>query len=83
MTVTIPSQMRAVLLEAYQEDATEAIRSLKVVQRSVPNPGRGQVLVKMAAAPCNPSDLLLLQGKYGAEDIAYGPRLGRCGHGRS
>jgi NADPH:quinone reductase-like Zn-dependent oxidoreductase len=31
----------------------------------MPRPRRGQVLVKIAAAPCNPSDLLLLQGKYG------------------
>ena len=27
---------------------------------------RGQVLVRIEAAPCNPSDLLLLQGKYGS-----------------
>jgi len=31
----------------------------------VPKPGHGQVLVRVEAAPCNPSDLLFLQGLYG------------------
>ena len=57
--------MRALVLEAYHEDVVDAIHSLKVMDRPTPRPGRGQVLVKIAAAPCNPSDLLLLQGKYG------------------
>jgi NADPH:quinone reductase-like Zn-dependent oxidoreductase len=61
----IPERMRAVLLESYRADATEAVRNLKVVERPVPAPGRGQVLVRIEAAPCNPSDVLLLQGKYG------------------
>ena len=66
MEVSLPEQMRAVRLDAYHEDVTEAIRGLKVVEQPVPKPRRGQVLVKIEAAPCNPSDLLLLQGKYGA-----------------
>lgn len=57
--------MRAVLLEAYHANVADAIRSLKVVERPVPTPRRGQVLVRIEAAPCNPSDLLLLQGQYG------------------
>ena len=62
---TLPTQMRVVLLEQYQEDLADAIGSLKVVERPVPSLRRGQVLVRIEAAPCNPSDLLLLQGKYG------------------
>ena len=31
-----------------------------------PRPGIGQVLVRMAAAPINPSDIGFLQGSYGA-----------------
>jgi NADPH:quinone reductase-like Zn-dependent oxidoreductase len=57
--------MRAVLLEAYHANLTDAIRSLKVVERPVPTPRRSQILIRIEAAPCNPSDLLLLQGQYG------------------
>ena len=65
MPDTIPEKMRAVVLSEYREDVADAIGGLKVLERPVPRPRRGQVLVKLAAAPCNPSDLLLLQGKYG------------------
>jgi NADPH2:quinone reductase len=61
----IPEKMRAMVLTEYREDVADAIRGLKVLERPVPRPRRGQVLVKIVAAPCNPSDLLLLQGKYG------------------
>src|SRR4051812_22481844 len=65
MSDRIPEKMRAVVLSEYREDVRDAIRGLKVMERPVTLPRRGQVLVKLAAAPCNPSDLLLLQGKYG------------------
>ncbi len=65
MPDTIPEKMRAVLLSEYREDVADAIRGLNVLERPVPRLRRGQVLVKIAAAACNPSDLLLLQGKYG------------------
>jgi NADPH:quinone reductase-like Zn-dependent oxidoreductase len=65
MTEKIPAMMRAVVLSEYRDDVTESINGLKVLERPVPQPRRGQVLVKIAAAPCNPSDLLLIQGKYG------------------
>ena len=56
---SLPKQMRAVRLSALHEDVVEAIRSLRVVEQPVPEPRRGQVLVKIEAAPCNPSDLNL------------------------
>ncbi len=65
MPDNVPEKMRAVVLSEYRDDVSDAIRGLKVLERPVPKPRRGQVLVKLAAAPCNPSDLLLLQGKYG------------------
>ena len=65
MADSIPKQMRAVVLEAYHANINDAIRGLKVEERAVPTPRRGQVLVRIEAAPCNPSDLLLLQGQYG------------------
>lgn len=61
----IPSKMRVIQLEKQNEDVKKAIANLSVVTKSVPKPKHGQVLVKIEAAPCNPSDLLFLQGKYG------------------
>ncbi|MDP1836400.1 MAG: zinc-binding dehydrogenase [Chlamydiales bacterium] len=62
---TLPAEMRALQFDSYHENPLEAIQSLHVVSKPVPKPSHGQVLVKVAAAPCNPSDLLLLQGSYG------------------
>ncbi len=39
---------------------------LEVVQQPAPEPGPGQVLVSMRAAPVNPADINVIQGKYGA-----------------
>src|SRR5262245_9119051 len=61
----IPEKMRAVVLREYHAGIAKAIDGLTVSELPVPKPRSGQVLVKIAAAPCNPSDLLLLQGKYG------------------
>ena len=65
MATEIPSTMRAVVLPEYGHNALDAIGKLQVVERPVRRPARGQVLVRIEAAPCNPSDLLLLLGKYG------------------
>jgi NADPH:quinone reductase-like Zn-dependent oxidoreductase len=56
----IPEQMTAVVLDSYS--GPEALR---VEQRPVPEPGANEVLVKVAAAPINPSDLAFLEGQYG------------------
>ncbi len=66
MRETLPDEMRALVLHHHHGDREQALRSLAVETRPVPAPGRGQVLVRVAAAPCNPSDVLLLQGLYGA-----------------
>lgn len=60
MTAT-PVTMRAVQLRAYDGRP----ESLAVVELPVPQPGPGQVLVKVAASPINPSDLMFLRGLYG------------------
>ena len=65
VNLPIPSTMRALELTEQRADVEEAIRGLRVVEKPVPRPGRGQVLVRIEAAPCNPSDLLFLQGLYG------------------
>ena len=62
---TLPSEMTALQIDAYHQDPFEAIRGLRVVKKSVPKPASGEVLIRVEASPCNPSDLLLLQGRYG------------------
>src|SRR5439155_19915785 len=37
----------------------------ELIESDAPNPGPGQLLVAMEAAPINPSDLLLIRGFYG------------------
>jgi NADPH:quinone reductase len=65
MPASVPNDMRALELPEYCEDLAAAVRGLRVVRKPVPRPPYGHVLVRMAAAPCNPSDTLLLQGSYG------------------
>lgn len=54
--------MRALVLAAYDPDLETALGNLRVGLRPVPSLKPSQVLVKMEAAPCNPSDLLFLHG---------------------
>jgi NADPH2:quinone reductase len=56
-----PATMRAVQLRAYDGNP----ESIAVVDLSVPRPGPGQVLVRVAASPINPSDLMFIRGLYG------------------
>ena len=42
--------------------------ALSIEQRPIPTPGRNEVLVKVAFAPINPSDLATLIGYYGFKD---------------
>ncbi|HLY25746.1 MAG TPA: alcohol dehydrogenase catalytic domain-containing protein, partial [Aggregatilineales bacterium] len=61
MVTKIPATMRA--LEMHAEDGKA--ESLKLVEKPVMAPGPGEVLIKVAAAPVNPSDLAFLKGMYG------------------
>lgn len=65
---SIPASMKAVV--APQPDGAE---ELAVVERPVPRPGKGEVLVKVAAAGVNRPDVLQRRGLYpppsGAPDI--------------
>lgn len=54
--------MRALRLRAYDGPA-----SLELAEIAVPRPRKGEVLVRIAAAPINPSDLLFLRGIYGVK----------------
>jgi len=52
--------MRALELRAFDGKP----ESLAFVERAVPRPGQGQVLVRIAATPINPSDVMFLRGMY-------------------
>ncbi|HEY0080437.1 MAG TPA: zinc-binding dehydrogenase [Pyrinomonadaceae bacterium] len=58
---TIPATMRALELRDYEGRP----ESLALVEKPVPRPGRGEVLVRIEAAPANPSDMMFLRGLYG------------------
>jgi NADPH2:quinone reductase len=53
--------MRAVVFDRFGEPA----EVLQVRELPVPQPGPGQVRVRMLASPVNPSDLLTVRGQYG------------------
>lgn len=53
--------MRAALLEAFSGPA-----GVRIVDLPVPEPRRGEVLVKVICSPVNPSDVLYCSGRYGS-----------------
>ncbi len=57
----LPATMRALELHDYTGWRT----GLRLVEKPVPRPGPGQVLIKIAASPVNPSDIVFLKGYYG------------------
>lgn len=57
MPYPIPEKMRAIV--QHSPGSTPVVTEIPI-----PVPGRGEVLVKMAASPINPSDLSLLNGTY-------------------
>lgn len=58
---SLPSTMRAVEVRAYDG----SLQSLALAERPVPRPEANQVLVRMVAAPINPSDLAFLNDQHG------------------
>lgn len=63
--MTLPKTMQALQITSYEKDMHKALEGLHVVTKNVPVPGPGEVLVKVEASPCNPSDILFLQNQYG------------------
>ncbi|VWX49987.1 hypothetical protein NOVOSPHI9U_260124 [Novosphingobium sp. 9U] len=52
---------------AYQLVGADGIHNLKRIERPVPTPARGQILIRMRAASLNFRDLLVANGYYGVE----------------
>src|SRR5262245_60512957 len=53
--------MKAIVFDRFGEPA----EVLQVRDLPVPEPGPGEVRVRMLASPINPSDLLVVRGQYG------------------
>src|SRR3954452_17297195 len=53
--------MKSIMFDHFGEPADV----LSVREVPVPEPGPGQVRVRMIASPVNPSDLLVVRGRYG------------------
>jgi NADPH:quinone reductase len=69
-------QMKSILLSNYSKDLNE----IRVGTRPIPSVGTHEVLVKIAAAPINPSDLMFIQGQYGFKKaIPVIPGFEGCG----
>jgi NADPH:quinone reductase-like Zn-dependent oxidoreductase len=60
--MTVESEMTAVVADAFG-----GLAKLRVAKVPVPVPKRGQVLVRIHAAPCNPADILYLENRYGID----------------
>ncbi|NOX46855.1 MAG: zinc-binding dehydrogenase [Chlorobi bacterium] len=60
----IPEKYRAAVLPAYNPNIIRAIIGLKTEEREITGLKPNQVLIKIVAAPCNPSDIAFLQGGY-------------------
>lgn len=57
--------MSELMRSVYFEQFGEPGEVLRTREEPVPVPGRGEVLVRMIAAPVNPSDLMFVRGTYG------------------
>jgi len=76
----LATKMKAVQLPKYNTDFIIALRSMQLVELPIPQPTSSQVLVKIEASTCNPSDIYFIQGNYSIKKhIPIVPGLEGCG----
>jgi NADPH:quinone reductase-like Zn-dependent oxidoreductase len=63
--------MKAIILPAYNSNIIRAMLSLRIEEKDIPKPGSNQVLIKIEAAPCNPSDIAFIRGMYNKRKNGY------------
>jgi NADPH:quinone reductase-like Zn-dependent oxidoreductase len=72
----LPPTMQVLELRAYDGEPS----SLALVERPLPRLRHGEVLVRIAAAPVNPSDVMFLAGLYMRKDLPVVPGFEGSGH---
>lgn len=77
----LPATMKSIIYNGGEVDPRDPGASLEVVEKPVPTPAKGEVLVKVEASTCNPSDLLSMRGEYSVH-AAEGQTMGFEGCGR-
>lgn len=60
----LPLKYKAAVLPAYNPNLIRAILGFKTEEREIKSVKPNEVVVKIEAAPCNPSDIAFLQGGY-------------------
>jgi NADPH2:quinone reductase len=60
MALSLPTSMQALELRSRHGEVPRPV----LVEKAVPKPRRGEVLVRVAAAPINPNDVLFLRDRY-------------------
>ncbi|MFK5856851.1 MAG: zinc-binding dehydrogenase [Bacteroidota bacterium] len=56
--------MKSITLPSYNKNIIRAMLGLKVTEIETPKPGNNDVIIKVHAAPVNPSDIAFIQGNY-------------------
>lgn len=64
MNPNIPEKYQAIVLPDYNPNFIRAMLSMKIEEKKMRQPQKDEVLVKMIASPCNPSDIAFMQGGY-------------------
>jgi NADPH:quinone reductase len=59
--------MDALVADGHGRTTADALARLRVARIPVPRPRPGEVLIRIRATPCNPADLLYLEGRYGID----------------
>lgn len=69
----LPLNNKGFALKLLEDSEAPSSQRIELVEKEIPPLKPGQVLVKMLAAPVNPSDLVYLLGKYGLppQESAY------------
>ncbi len=56
--------MKGIVLPDYNTNIIRAMLGMRVEESKTPEPAKNQVLIKIDAAPCNPSDIAFIRGMY-------------------